>query len=160
MILCCRIVGDVDAKEVKKMCSVKVVVEKLESWFNDTDTDENEEKKAVLGLEDEDSERSSSFCGESIQSTISRSTSFSVYSSDVSFIDDGEECCGDFFYGNPYCSPKQKIIHFETMKRKLSVMRIDSDDSIEEMNEKDIKDRVIKKRKRVARIESDESSEC
>ena len=137
----CRIKCDLDEKEFKKMCSVKVMVERLEmkSWFIDTETDENEEKKAVLGLEDEDSQRSSTFCGESILSTISHSTSFSVYSSDVSFID-SEQSCEDFFYGNPYCSenstPKQKVAHFKRIERKPNVMRIDSDDSIEEVNEK------------------------
>ena len=41
-----------DAKEFKKMCSVKVMLERLgtESCFDDTETDEFEEKKAVLGL--------------------------------------------------------------------------------------------------------------
>ena len=159
----CRIKCDVDDKEFKKMCSVKVMVERLEtkSWFIDTETDEDEEKKAVLGLEDKDSQRSSTFCGESIPSTISQSTSFSVYSSDVSFIDDNEESCEDFFYGNPYCSenstPKCIVAHFKRIERKPNVMSIDSDDSIEEVNKK--VNRVMKRKKRVPRIESDESSE-
>ena len=161
--LYCRIKCDVDDKEFKKLCSVKVMVERLErgSLFYDTETNENEEKKAVLGLDDEDSQNSSTFCGESIPSTISESTSFSVYSSDVSFIDDSEESCEDFVYRNPYCSqnstPKQRITHFARIKRKTNVMRIGSDDSLEEMNQK--VNKVMKKKKRVARIESDESSQ-
>ena len=151
----CRIKCNLDENELKKMCSVKVMVERLETRH------EIEEKKAVLGLEDEDSQRSSTFCGESILSTISQSTSFSVDSSDISFIDDSEESCEDFFYGNPYCSenstPNQRVAHFQRIERKPKVMRIDSDDSIEEVNEK--VNRVMKKKKRVARIESDESSE-
>ena len=158
-----RVKCDVDDKEFKKICSVKVMVERLEmeKWFSDTEIDENEEKKAVLGLEDEESDRSSTFCGESILSTISRSTSFDMYSSDVSFIDDGEESCEEFFYENPYCSqnstPKQRIIPFQGIKKKANVMRIDSDDSMDEVDEK--VNRVMKRKKRVARIESDESSE-
>ena len=161
--LYCRIKCDVDDKEFKKLCSVKVMVERLErgSLFYDKETNENEEKKAVLGLDDEDSQNSSTFCGESIPSTISESTSFSVYSSDVSFIDDSEESCEDFVYRNPYCSqnstPKQRITHFARIKRKTNVMRIRSDDSLEEMNQK--VNKVMKKKKRVARIESDESSQ-
>ena len=101
-----RIKCGVDAKEFKKLCSVKIMLERLEkeSWFDDTETDEIEEKRAVLGLEDEDSERSSTFCGESIFSGSSQSTSITVYSSDVSFIDDREELCEEFVYANPYCS--------------------------------------------------------
>ena len=149
--LYCRIKCDVDDKEFKKLCSVKVMVERLErgSLFYDTETNENEEKKAVLGLDDEDSQNSSTFCGKSIPSTISESTSFSVNSSDVSFIDDSEESCEDFVYRNPYCSqnftPKQRITHFARIKRKTNVMRIDSDDSLEKMNQK--VNKVMKKKK-------------
>ena len=159
--LSCSVKCDVDAKEFKKICSVKVSVERLESWFEDAETEENEEKKAVLGLGDEESERSSTFCGESILSSSCQSTSFSMYSSDVSFINDGEESCEDFLYQNPYCSenstPKQRTIPFRGIRKKANVMRIDSDDSIDEVEEK--VNRVIKRKKRVARIESDESSE-
>ena len=151
-----------DAKEFKKLCSVKIMLERLEkeSWFDDTETDEIEEKRAVLGLEDEDSERSSTFCGESIFPGSSQSTSITVYSSDVSFIDDREELCEEFVYANPYCSqnstPNERKINWR-MKRKANVMRIDSDDSNEGFEEKvNIR---MKKKKRVARIESDESSQ-
>ena len=57
--------------------------------------------------------------------------------------------CEDFFYRNPYCSqnstPKQRIAHFKRIERKANVMRIYSDDSIEEVNEK--VHRVMKKKK-------------
>ena len=158
-ILCCRIKCDVDSKEFEKMSSVQVMVERIEmkSSLNVTDIDEIEERKVVLGLKDKDSETSSTGCGESVVSSISEWSSVSMYTSDVSFIDDGEESCEDFLYPNPYCSenssPSQRMFHCKGVKRKV----IDSDDSIEGMNQKI--NPVMKKKKRVARIESDESSQ-
>ena len=121
-------------------------------------------KKLFLVWENEDSQRNSTFCGESILSSTFQSTSISTYSSDVSFIDDREDSCEESFYANPYCSqsstPDRKIMHCKKMKRKANVMRIDSDDSDDSSEEFKGKVNIpMTKKRQPARIESDECSE-
>ena len=153
-----RVKCDIDAKLFEAICSVRVVVTRLqvENCVSEVEEEIEKEKKAVLGL-DETFDEVSSCSGEVVISSASQSvfcTSECSYNSD--FIDDSQQSSEGYFHQNPYCSQKSICSNrgngrVEVKKRKR-VARIESEDSSEDELKK-----PLKRNRRVNRIESDES---
>ena len=139
----------------------------VDSFIHHQEEEDIKEKNVVLGL-DETLNEIFSYGGESVISTDSQSVFSSAknsylwssqYSYNSNFIDDEKKSHGEYFYPNPYCSENSGSDRIGNdvveIKKKKRVARIESDVSLEDFEDQSKK--PSKKKKRVQRIESDES---
>ena len=154
-----------DAKEFERICSVRVMVTRLQvdSFIHHQEEEEDiKTKNAVLGL-DETLNEISSYGGESVISTDSQC----VFLLRIILICVPVNIVAivillmmkEYFYLNPYCSENSGSDRIGNdvveVKKKKRVARIESDVSLEDFE--DQLKKPSKKKKRVQRIESDES---